>query len=384
MQTRTKLGMGSVLLIALLALVFGALAGAVSARLATNGSTKIIRQEVQATSVTPLTSSSTSSSNAVPMSWTEVARKAGPAVVTIINHQAGQQDFFGNQTPGATAEGSGFIVDSRGDIVTNNHVISQAQSLQVVFADGQKANASVVRADPATDLAVIKVNVPVKAVLHFGDSNALTPGEPVLAIGSALGEFRNTVTAGVVSARGRTITEDNGIAIHNMIQTDAAINHGNSGGPLLNDRGEVIGVNTAIARGAQQTSIFGQSSPDVAQGLGFAIPSSTASAEAGRLIANKPPALLGVEYQQISQQDATFYNFPVGAYVKSVKLGSPASKAGIRSRDIITKIDDQPLTDNFSLEQIIASHDAGQSIRITVWRNGRSLTVTAKLVSRTG
>lgn len=380
MQSRAKLGMGGVLVVTVLALIFGALAGGVAAHMAAPASTtKIIKEQVPSDSTNP-TSSSTS---APPKSWADVVRQAGPAVVTIINQQAGQQDFFGNVTQGATAEGSGFIVDNKGDIVTNNHVISQAQSLQVVFADGRKAPAHLVRADAGQDLAVVKVDVPVKAVLHFGDSNKLSPGDPVLAIGSALGEFRNTVTAGVVSALGRTITEDSGTAIHNMIQTDAAINHGNSGGPLLNDRGEVVGVNTAIAGASQQTNIFGGGSSDIPQGLGFAIPSSTVRAEATRLIQNKPPALLGVGYQQISQQDATFYNFPVGAYIKQVKPGSPASKAGLQARDIITKIDDQALSDSFSLEQAIAEHDPGQSITLTVWRNGKTFTVKVQLAAKT-
>jgi 2-alkenal reductase len=295
------------------------------------------------------------------MSWAQVAREAGPAVVTVVNQLKPQQGLFG-YAPAGTGEGSGFVIDHKGDIVTNNHVVDQAQSLQVVFANGKKANAQLVRADPLSDLAVVHVSVPVTTVLRFGDSNALQPGQPVMAIGSALGEYRNTVTAGVVSALGRTIQEPPsanfpaGVSLHNMLQTDTAINQGNSGGPLLNDRGEVVGVNTLISRGAQQTNIFGAGSSVVAEGLGFAIPSSTVSNVAARLVQNKPPAFLGVQYHPISQQEATYYGLPLGAYVNAIRPNSPASRAGLRQRDVITKIGGQPINDTYSLEQVVAEH----------------------------
>jgi 2-alkenal reductase len=311
-----------------------------------------------------------------------VVKRVGPGVVTIINQQKAQQDAFGDVVPGAKAEGSGFVINRKGDIVTNNHVIDQEQSLTVVFEDGTKASAQVVRADPLSDLAVIHVNHPVSTVLSFGDSAALQPGAPVLAIGSALGEFRNTVTAGVISALGRTINEPSGVTLQNMLQTDAAINEGNSGGPLLNSQGQVIGVNTAITRGASSTDIFGQSTDVVAEGLGFAIPSDTVKSVAARLVQNKPPALLGVMYHPISQQESSFYNLPMGAYVNTVKAGSPAQKAGIKVRDVITKIDGQAINDTYSLSQVIADHAPGDVISITLWRNGKTLTVKATLSAK--
>jgi len=310
----------------------------------------------------------------------QVAKLDGPSVVTIINHQRSQgTDFFGNPLPGGTAEGSGFIINKQGDIVTNNHVVDLEQSLQVVFSDGRKAPASLIRADKLSDVAVVKVNPPVPAVAHFGDSSKLLPGEPLMTIGSALGSFRNTVTSGLVSALGRSITEPDGVTLNNMIQTDAPINQGNSGGPLLDQHGDVIGVNTAVNRGSQSSDIFGLSQSVVAEGLGFAIPSNTVKAVVSRLIQNKPPGFLGVQYQQISQQEASYFNFPVGAYVRVVQTGSPAQQAGLRVRDVITQVNGQKLTDQLALEQLIAEHAPGDTLTFTVWRQGKTLTIKVKL-----
>jgi 2-alkenal reductase len=330
----------------------------------------------------PNTVTDTSTTSDRPMSWSEVARRAGPAVVTIINQQAPQQSIFGGEIPGAQAEGSGFIVDTKGDIVTNNHVVDQASKLTVVFSNGKKIPAELVRADKYSDLAVVRVSGAVPAVLHFGKSQTLQPGDPVMAIGSALGEFRNTVTAGVVSALGRTIDEQNGVSLHDMIQTDAAINQGNSGGPLLNDRGEVVGVNTAVTRGSSQGSLFSVDQSVVAEGLGFAIPSSTAQNVAARLIQNKPTASLGVTYLPVTQQVAQYYNLPIGAYIQTVAPGSPAATAGLQPRDIITKIDGKPVTEQYTLEQVVTSHSPGQSVNLTVWRNGKTFDKTVKLTAK--
>lgn len=379
MNNRARLGFGGILLVAILSLICGAAAGAVVAR--NMATTKVITEKVVAGGNSTSPASVTTASATAPEPWVQVAKQAGPAVVTIINQQQQTADFFGNMVPGATDEGSGFIIDRKGDIVTNNHVVAQAQTLTVVFSDGHKAPATLVRTDSSADIAVIKVNSTVPAVLHFGSSNALQPGEPVMAIGSALGEFRNTVTTGVVSALGRTIQEPNGgPSLNNMIQTDAAINQGNSGGPLLNDRGQVVGVNTAITRGSSQTDVFGLSTNTaVAVGLGFAIPSSTVQAEASRLVANKPPAFLGVDYHQIDSTTATYYNLPIGAYVNTVQAGSPAAKSGLQPRDIITKVDGSSIQQTNDLAQDIAQHQPGQTVTLSVWRNGKTLTAQVKL-----
>ncbi|HEX8917806.1 MAG TPA: trypsin-like peptidase domain-containing protein [Chloroflexota bacterium] len=375
MQSRSGIGLPVLFLVVLLGAGFGAAGGYIAGNAAKPKTTQIVK-EVQSTG-NPV---DISQNSAAPLSWTAVAQRDGPSVVTIVNQQLAQQDLFGNTVPGATAEGSGFVVNTRGDIVTNNHVIENSQSLTVVFADGRKVPAHLVRADTSTDLAVVKVNSSVPAPLHFADSTQIQPGEPVLAIGSALGEFRNTVTAGVISATGRTISEPNGVSLSGMIQTDAAINQGNSGGPLIDEHGRVVGVNTAIAGRATTSDIFGNNSQQaVAEGLGFAIPSNTVSNVAGHLMQNKPTAFLGVTYHEISKQDSSYYNLPVGAYINTVAPSSPAARAGLRARDVITKIGDKSLADTYQLEQLISQHNPGQTVTLTIWRNGKSQTVKVKL-----
>jgi 2-alkenal reductase len=375
MKERSRRGASSVLLVAVVAMLFGGIGGAVVGSQTTK--TKIV-QDTPQTDLSSNPVSNTVASN-TPMSWVDVARRMGPAVVTIVNQQQPQRDIFGNVQPGAKAEGSGFVVDKKGDIVTNNHVVEGAQSLTVVFSNGHKSSAQLVRTDPLTDLAVVKVSTKVSTILSFGNSNELQPGEPLLAIGSALGEYRNTVTSGIVSGLGRAITEPNGTVLENMVQTDAPINQGNSGGPLLNDRGQVIGVNTAITRGAQSGDPFGVSQNVVAEGLGFAIPSSTVQNVASRLVQNKAPAFLGVTYHQISQQDSTFYSLPMGAYVNTVAPGSPAAKAGMRPRDVVSQVDSRKLSDTYQLEQVIAEHEPGQTATLLLWRGGKTMKIKVKL-----
>jgi 2-alkenal reductase len=208
---------------------------------------------------------------------TSAVKEVGPAVVTIVNTQSvmGGRGRFPVQVTGV---GSGVIVDSRGYIVTNYHVIEGQQSLQVIFSDGTEAAARLVGGDAAADIAVVKVDTAVPAVAEFGDSDALEPGQPVVAIGSALGDFRNTVTAGVVSAVHRNLDETMQTDLGDLIQTDAAINEGNSGGPLIDLNGQVIGVNVAVVRSTDYQG-------DTAEGLGFAIPANTAKQIADELIA---------------------------------------------------------------------------------------------------
>jgi len=180
-------------------------------------------------------------------------RKVGPAVVTVVN----KLQSNGSRSSGGglgqispQALGSGVIVDTQGHIVTNQHVVAGQQSLEVIFADGTSAPAKLVGQDAYSDLAVVKVDSKVPAVASYDDSDKLEPGQPVVAIGSALGDFRNTVTAGVVSALHRELTGDGSTSMRDLIQTDAAINHGNSGGPLIDLDGRVVGINTAVVRAA--------------------------------------------------------------------------------------------------------------------------------------
>jgi 2-alkenal reductase len=231
----------------------------------------------------PPSSTEAVSSNVEPQAQVAVldarsaVAEAGPAVVTIMNTQSitGPR---GRYVGTATAVGSGVIIDSRGYIITNEHVVENQQNLEVIFSDGSKAVATVVGSDASLDLAIIKVHIAVPAVAEFGDSSALEPGQPAIAIGTALGDFRNTVTAGVVSALDRDLDSGSGgAALHDLIQTDASINEGNSGGPLIDVNGRVIGINVAVVRG---TGMQGA----VAEGLGFAISSNTAQEYADQII----------------------------------------------------------------------------------------------------
>jgi 2-alkenal reductase len=292
--------------------------------------------------------------------------EAGPAVVTIVNTQSVNNTgrrFFGPMT--ATAIGSGVIISNDGYIVTNNHVIENQQSLEVIFSDGTKAAATLVGTDSFSDLAVIKVDTEVPAVAEFGDSDALEPGQAVVAIGSALGDFRNTVTAGVVSALHRDLEDSGLVALQDLIQTDAAINEGNSGGPLLDIEGNVIGINVAVVRGAGMGT-------SIAEGLGFAIPGNTARQVADQLIANGSVSrpYVGVSYQQITPQMAAYYSLPVdqGLLITAVGEGSPAAQAGIQQGSIITHFDDVELggEGNSSLEQVLSNHQVGDSVELTV------------------
>jgi serine protease Do len=295
-------------------------------------------------------------------------RVTGPAVVTVVNTlEAGGSARNRGFEP--TARGSGVIIDRRGYIVTNYHVIEGQRSLEVIFSDGNKAPATLVGTDDLSDLAVIKVDVSVPAVAQFGDSEKLEIGQPVVAIGSALGDFRNTVTAGIISGLNRDLDALAEPGLRDLIQTDAAINHGNSGGPLIDLAGNVIGINVAVVRDAGMTG-------DVAEGLGFAIPSNTAKEVTSQLI--KDGAVerpyVGISYQIITPRIAAYYDLPrdSGIYVSEVRAGSPADKAGIKPDSIITKFDGIELTEETSLLELLLKHKVGDSVKLMVLPEGET------------
>jgi serine protease Do len=299
----------------------------------------------------------------------DAVKKIKPAVVTVINNLQPQQGLFGRSvTP--TASGSGIIIDSQGHIVTNNHVIDGEQSLQVIFADGSKADATVVGADPVLDIAVIKVNGKVPAVAQFGDSNALEPGQVAIAIGSPLGDYRGTVTVGVVSGLNRTVDQ-----LQGLIQTDAAINNGNSGGPLVDSVGQVIGINTLVVRNTNEGN--------VAEGLGFAIPSNLVRDVANQLIAqgHVEHPYIGVSYQPVDQQIAGALNLTTtqGVVVMQVESGSPAERAGLQQNDVITAINGQTIDQNHPLVSVLFTHKPGETVTLTVVRNGKQMQVKLTL-----
>jgi serine protease Do len=305
---------------------------------------------------------------------TAAVQNVGPAVVTVVAKIPGQQTFFG-YTGDATSSGSGVFISSDGYILTNNHVIEGSQQIQAIFSDGSQQNASLVGADQYSDLAVLKISGLVPAVANLGNSDALNPGETVIAIGSPLGDFKNTVTVGVVSATGRSIDTGSGYTIDGLIQTDAAINQGNSGGPLVNLAGEVVAINTLIIRNSN--------SGTVAEGLGFAIPINTARFVSEQLIqkgyVSRP--YLGISWQPITPRVAAVYNLPVqyGVYITDVASKSPADQSGLQAGDIITGIDKTSLDDTHSYINTLFQYAAGDIITLTIMRNGKQAEVQVTL-----
>jgi S1-C subfamily serine protease len=317
-----------------------------------------------------------------------VYRAARDAVVEITVAGVPEQTPFGDGRQ-PRGQGSGFVYDAEGHIVTNEHVVDDAQSLTVTFRDGTRYEAEVVGSDPSTDLAVIKVDAPAAKLkpLQLGDSRSLRVGDTVVAIGSPFG-LEGTVTTGIVSALGREMMAPNNFAIDDTIQTDAAINHGNSGGPLLNLRGQVIGVNAQI-----------RSESGGNDGVGFAIPSSTVEEIAGRLIrgGSVEHAYLGVSSQTIDASAADALDIPRGAMVTEVRAGTPAARANLRGAtgqrtvqgeiyptggDVITEVNGQPVDGADALRRAIDSRRPGDSVRLTVDRDGDTRTVEVTLGTR--
>ncbi len=312
-----------------------------------------------------------------------VVSRVGPAVVSILNNQQPNTSFFG--TTQSTSAGSGIIIDKNGYILTNYHVVAQEQALKVTFANGATTSGVLIGGDPTNDIAVIKVNTPVPAVATFGDSDVVRTGETVIAIGNALGDLQNTVTEGVISGLGRSLPNGNdptgNSSLQNLIQTDAAINHGNSGGPLVDMAGRVIGINTAVVRSASNDP---SQTADQAQGLGFAIPSNTAKAVADRIIFKTPSPYLGIDYQPVSAQVASLYGLPIGAIVRTVVPSSPASKVGLKKQDVITAINGQPIDATHDLKTVLDTFHVNDTVRITVFRGGHTLTISVTLAKRPG
>jgi len=294
----------------------------------------------------------------------QAVEKSGPAVVTIVGVNQVKQSVSG-QVEDQPVGGSGVFISEEGYVITNNHVVENARRLSVILADGTELQATLIGTEKYADLAVLKIDGEIPAVANLGNSDGLKPGETVIAIGSPLGDFKNTVTVGVVSATGRMIDTGRGYEIEGLIQTDAAINSGNSGGPLINLAGEVIGINTLIIRG----SILG-SAP--AEGLGFAIPSNLVGIIAEQIIQkgyfSRP--YLGINMQPITPNIAESYGFSVqwGVYVTGVEPNSPAGRSNLQPGDIITKIGDIALDEEHTFVNALFAFQPGEVVTIEILR----------------
>jgi 2-alkenal reductase len=316
---------------------------------------------VSTEAATPDTATQISINNTnIETTITQVVEQVEPSVVTVVGKISGTTTFFG-VTPDQESSGSGVIINADGYIITNNHVIEDATSLSVIYNDGTEHPAELVNRDVFADLAVLKIEGSVPGVAQLGNSDNLKPGESVIAIGSPLGTFRNSVTVGVISATERSLDSGNGYTIENLIQTDAAINQGNSGGPLVNLAGEVIGINTLVIRG---TSTFSTN----AEALGFAIPSNTVQMIGSQIIENGYFARpnIGATYENISPRLASWYNLPVnwGIYLTEIQNGGSADQSGLRAGDIITRIGDTGIDETHSFINLLFDHQPNQRIRI--------------------
>ncbi len=380
-MSRERLGCWSITLIVVVSLLVGAVAGGAAGVLAVYWLPG--RLPMPAGSLTQLPAPAATvapSAEQVQVVSEESAvvnavRRVGPAVLTVVNTLPSQRSFFGSGTA-PEARGTGVVVDASGYVVTNFHVIEGYKSISVLMANGDKLDASLVGTDEFSDLAVLKVPGAGFAAADLGDSASLQPGQVVVAIGSALGDFRNTVTMGVVSALGRSLETDKGFNQEDLIQTDAAINRGNSGGPLIDSAGQVVGINTMIAGRSTSTDV-------VAEGLGFAIPSNTVRYVVNEIIRSGKVArpFLGVSWQSVTTRVSSYYDLPVksGALVTRVSPNSPASQAGIKSGDVIVRIDDLAVTAEMPFVNVLMRHRVGDRVKIVVNRSGKELTVETTL-----
>jgi S1-C subfamily serine protease len=338
------------------------------------------------------------------LSINDIYRRAAPGVVqvtstTVVTVPA--DPFFGNpflpQRQQEQSLGSGFVVDKAGHIVTNYHVIQGAKQVRVSFSNGASMKATVQGTDPSSDLAVLKIDASSRALtpLPLGDSDEMEVGDPVVAIGNPFGLDR-TVTAGIVSAIQRAITAPNGSTIDHVIQTDAAINHGNSGGPLLNRRGEVIGVNSQIETGDSSVATGNV-------GVGFAIPSNTVKTVIAQLIrqGHIDRAFIGIGAVPITGDLARVFRLPVshGLLVQSVEPGSGAEKAGLEAGttpvvlagesynlggDILVEADGKPIASLSKLRDLVAAKKPGDTLHFVIYRSDKRKDIDVKLGRQPG
>ena len=312
-----------------------------------------------------------------------VVGKVSPSVVSVITSTQSRSPYYGSQSE--EGAGTGIIVGKDGYILTNKHVVNAVDTVVIVLADGTKYdNVKVIGTDPLNDVAFLKIpNVSDLPAAELGDSTSIRVGQKVIAIGNSLGQYENTVTSGIISGTNRQVSAASGESVEtlsDLIQTDAAINPGNSGGPLLNLQGQVIGINTAIAEDAQ--------------GIGFAVPIGSAKGMLKEVLAGKEVkrAYLGVNYISITADIAKEYSLPVkqGAYVFSgdskvpIVNGSPADKAGIKDKDIITKVGAIEVGDRGSVSSLVGEYAPGDTIELTVLRGSDTLTVRVTLAAYTG
>jgi S1-C subfamily serine protease len=359
-----------VIVVALLAGVAGGLVGAAAVHLLSDDGTPPLQA---ATTVEPRQVTLEEDS-----AITGAVEKAVPSVVTIVNKMETNGGF--GLEGAETAAGSGVIIDKRGFIVTNEHVVHGATEIIVALHDGREFPAMLVSADdPFTDLAVIKIDPGTEELpaLSWGDSDVLKLGQRVVAIGSALSEFRDSVTVGVISGSHRNWSRE-GVVMEDLIQTDAAVNHGNSGGALLNAEGELVGLNTSVIRSTE--------AGEAVEGIAFAISSKVAEPIVQTIIdqGSYPRAYLGIAHQDITPGVSALGDLPVdhGALVARVSTGTPAADAGIKEGDIILKMGDTELSPDMPFLNALGRLQPGQPVALLLNRAGVQMTVLVTPLAR--
>jgi S1-C subfamily serine protease len=364
-------------------LLIGAGVGVGAYALSDSGSKTVVR-----TVSVPSSATQTFASDKSALTVGQIYKQDAPSVVQITVTTSDGGSFFG-QSNASTAQGSGFVYDAQGHIVTDQHVVDNASSISVKFSNGVTKNATLVGQDASSDLAVIKVNAP-SSLLHpltLADSSTVQVGDEVVAIGSPFG-LQGTITSGIVSALHRDIEAPNHFTITDTIQTDAAINHGNSGGVLLNASGQVIGVTAQI-----------DSESGGNDGVGFAIPSNTVQSVVSQLVGGKSVqrGFLGVVTQTIPSDVASQLNLAAGVELKTVTPDSPADKAGLKAAtgsevvdgqsystggDVITAVDGRAITSFEELQSEIAGKKPGTKVTLTVVRGGDTKQISVTLGTR--
>lgn len=324
-----------------------------------------------------------------PSNETSTLQQFDNAPLDLVAQQNAYVSVYENTNPGvvhirlAGGQGSGFVYDTKGHIVTNNHVVEDGGSITVTFADGTEERAELIGRDPDSDLAIIKVDVPASELtpIDLADSEALQVGQIVIAIGNPYG-LKGTMTTGIVSGLGRLLPVDSGFSIPDIIQTDAAINPGNSGGPLLDINGRVIGVNTAIYAPANSLGTASYT------GIGYAVPVNVVKVVVPQLIENGTVATpwLGISGGTVNAAVAEQLNLPSttrGAYVASVLPNGPASSAGLQAEDVIIGVDGDVIAEFDDLLAYIVQETAvGDTITLTIIRDGQEYTANVTLEAR--
>jgi S1-C subfamily serine protease len=355
-------GPSGVALLLVGAIVGGVAGGAAATVLETRAPAEVVPAPSSPATLIPVTAPA----GADPI--VDVVKELLPTVVTVVNRARSGQ---------AQSSGSGFVIDAqRGYAVTNNHVVENGASFDVIFSDNRTVRATLVGRDPFTDVAVLRVPAGDLKAATLANSDAVPVGASVVAIGSPLGEYQNTVTVGVVSGKGRRVPETPSIILEDLIQTDAAINPGNSGGPLIWAAvRQVIGMNTLVA------------DPNQAQGIGFAVSSNTIRQIADEIIANGKVerGYLGVASEPLTPRQAVSLGLPptAGAIVTHVDPGTPAAQVGIRVGDVITKVNDQQIDQQHPLQSVLVKFRPAERVRLTMIRGGAAQTVEVTLGART-